>query len=132
LGFEERLSSYVNAGANVDEHMLKTGFRWDFLLYSSMPVLLGWYVIFRKRIYTRTYALLLGTYMYANAFWIMIIRAPYSNRFAYLSWFLYPIALAYPMLVMPVWKKAPGLIIGIIMLGHMAFSIFMLYMTGRY
>lgn len=132
LGFEERLSSYVNAGGNVEEHILKTGFRWDFLLYSSMPVFLGWFVIFKKRIYTRTYALLLGTYMYANAFWIMIIRAPYSNRFAYLSWFLYPIALAYPMLVMPVWKKAPGLIIGIIMLGHMAFSILMWYMTGRY
>ena len=84
LGFDERLNSYITADT-VDDLVVKDVFRWDFLLYSSMPVVLGWYVIFRRRIYTKTYALLLGTYMYANAFWIMVIRAAFSNRFAYLS-----------------------------------------------
>ena len=131
LGFEERLSSYTDVG-NVDNPLVKTGFRWDFLLYSSMPIVLGWWIIFRKRIYTRTYAFLLGIYMYANAFWIMVIRAPYSNRFAYLSWFLYPIVLGYPMLVMPLWKNSPGLKVGIILLVHLAFTILMWFTTGRY
>jgi len=123
LGIEERLSSYLAGPGNVEDHISRTGFRWDFLLYSSMPIILGWWVIFKRKIYTDSYALLLGTYIYANIFWLMVIRAPYSNRFAYLSWFLYPIVLAYPMLIMPVWKKAPGLKLSIIMIGHLAFTI---------
>lgn len=131
LGFDDRLNTYIT-GETVDDLVVKDVFRWDFLLYSSMPVVLGWYVIFRRRIYTKTYAILLGTYMYANAFWVIVIRAAFSNRFAYLSWFLYPIVLAYPMLVMPVWKDKPGLKVGIIMVGHLAFTILMWYLTGRF
>ena len=131
LGFDERLNTYIT-GETVEDLVVKDVFRWDFLLYSAMPVVLGWYVIFRRRIYTKTYAILLGTYIYANAFWVMVIRAAFSNRFAYLSWFLYPIVLAYPMLAMPVWKDKPGLKVGIIMVGHMAFTILMWYLTGRY
>jgi hypothetical protein len=127
LGIEQRLSTYLAGPGNIEDHITRTGFRWDFLLYSSMPIVLGWWVIFKRKIYTRSYALLLGTYIYANIFWLMVIRAPYSNRFAYLSWFLYPIVLAYPMLVMPVWKKAPGFKLGIIMVGHLAFTLFMAY-----
>ena len=131
LGFDERFNSYIT-GESVEEAVVRDVFRWDFLLYSSMPVVLGWYVIFRRKIYTKTYAILLGTYMYANAFWVMVIRAAFSNRFAYLSWFLYPIVLAYPMLVMPVWKDKPGLKVGIILVGHLAFTILMWYLTGRF
>ncbi|MBR5074870.1 MAG: EpsG family protein [Bacteroidales bacterium] len=131
LGFDDRLNNYIS-GETVDDLVVKDVFRWDFLLYSAMPVVLGWYVIFRRRIYTRTYSILLGTYIYANAFWVMVIRAAFSNRFAYLSWCIYPIVLAYPMLVMPVWKDKPGLKLGIIMVGHMAFTIFMWYWKGQY
>ena len=131
LGFDDRLNTYIS-GDTVDDLVVKDVFRWDFLLYSAMPIVLGWYVIFRRRIYTKTYAILLGTYIYANAFWVMVIRAAFSNRFAYLSWFLYPIVLAYPMLVMPVWKDKPGLKVGIIMVGHLAFTILMWYLTGRF
>ena len=131
LGFDERFNTYIT-GDTVDEAVVRDVFRWDFLLYSSMPVVLGWYVIFRRKIYTKTYAILLGTYIYANAFWVMVIRAAFSNRFAYLSWFLYPVVLAYPMLVMPVWKDKPGLKVGIILVGHLAFTILMWYLTGRY
>ena len=131
LGFDERLNSYIS-GDTVEDLVVKDVFRWDFLLYSMAPIALGWYVIFRLRIYTRTYAILLGTYIYANAFWVMVIRAAFSNRFAYLSWCLYPIVLAYPMLVMPVWKDKPGLKLGLIMVGHLAFTIVMWYLTGRF
>lgn len=130
LGIEQRLSAYLAGPGNVEEHIARTGFRWDFILYSSMPIILGWWVIFKKRIYTDSYALLLGTYIYANIFWLMVIRAPYSNRFAYLSWFLYPIVLAYPMLTMPVWKTAPGVKLGIIMVGHLAFTLLMAFVYG--
>lgn len=126
IGFDERLSDYITA--DVDEGMFsRTGFRWDFLLYSSVPIILGYYLIFKKRVFDRTYLLLLGTYMFANAFWIMVIRAEYSNRFAYLSWFLYPIVLCYPLLRLKIWPKTQGQKTAIIMAGHLAFTLFMMF-----
>ena len=34
----------------------------------------------------------------------MVIRSSFSNRFAYLSWFIYPVVMAYPLLRMNIWK----------------------------
>ena len=128
LGFDDRLG-YINA--DVDDDMFsRTGFRWDFVLYSIVPIVLGWYVILRKHIYNRTYLLFLGTYILANAFWIMIITAEYSNRFAYLSWFLYPIVLAYPLVKFPIWKNKQGRNVALIMMAHFAFT-FGLFLIGK-
>lgn len=107
LGFDDRMDSYISGQEDEEEMSLfsQTGFRWDFLLYSAMPIWLGWYLVFKRKIYNSTYMLLLGTYIYSNAFWVMVIRAAYSNRFAYLSWFLYPIVLAYPLVKFEIWPK---------------------------
>lgn len=126
LGFDERLSDYFN-GANDLETMKgfsSTGFRWDFLLYSALPVLLGIYVVFIKKLYNRFYHILLNTYILANAFWIIVIQASFSNRFAYLSWFLYPLVLAYPLLKFPLWENQ-GKIVGLVLCGHIGFTYFM-------
>lgn len=129
LGFDDRLSDYILV--EVDESVFsRVGFRWDFLLYSAMPVLLGWYIIFRKRVYDKVFILLLGTYILANAFWIMIIRAEYSNRFAYLSWFLYPVVLAYPLVKLKIWPKSQGQKTASIMIAHLAFTFFMVFILG--
>lgn len=122
LGLDARLEGYLSGSSNYMSK-LKEGFRWDFLLYSFIPVLMGWYAIFRLKIYTRTYAILLGTYIYANAFWIMVIRAPYSNRFAYLSWCIYPMVLAYPMFELPFWKDKPGMKASMVLAGHFLFTL---------
>ena len=66
--------------------------------------------------------------MYANAFWIMVIRAEFSNRFAYLSWFLYPIVLAYPLLKLKIWPKTQGNKTAVIMAGHLAFTLLMVFL----
>ena len=108
LGFDDRLGQNLQSGADVVDSWgveMESRFRWDFLIYSSMPIILGWYTIFKRKFYNNTYLILLGTYMYANAFWVILIRSLFSNRFAYLSWFLYPIVLAYPLLNFPVFKK---------------------------
>ena len=120
LGFDDRLDAYILSQEDENTMALfsRTGFRWDFLLYSVIPIAVGWYIIFKKKVYDKTYLLLLGTYMYSNAFWIMIIRAAYSNRFAYLSWFIYPIVLAYPFLKLPVWKNSQGQKTGIALIGQ--------------
>lgn len=118
LGFDNRMDSY--SVIDLNESFSSTGFRWDFLLYSAMPVLLTLYV--HKRVEKsggykedgsttladansmRVFNILSGTYILANVFWILVISANFSNRFAYLSWFLYPIVLAYGFLRLHLWK----------------------------
>lgn len=102
LGFDDRMSSY-----NTNEYassFSKSGFRWDFLFYSMFPILMGWYVCVKKKIKDDWYRTLCVTYCLCNAFWVMVIRAAFSNRFAYLSWFMYPIIIAYPLINLPVWE----------------------------
>ena len=133
LGFDDRMKDYLT-GAEMENTMKQfsqTGFRWDFLLYSAMPIWLGWYVIFKRKIVVdMNYILLLGVYIYSNAFWVMVIRASFSNRFAYLSWFIYPFVLAYPLLKFPIWKKKQGLRTGLILLAHFGFT-FVMWLIGK-
>jgi hypothetical protein len=124
LGFDDRLTSYVvNTGEYAKEY--KAGFRLDFLLYGAMPIWLAYYVLIKRKIKDRTYSLLANTYIYANSFWVMMMQASYSNRFAYLSWFMLPVVLAYPCLRMDVWGNKQGARAATIMLLHTAFTFFM-------
>lgn len=75
----------------------KTGFRWDFVLYSSLPIILASWTSFFGKPVDKTYDFLINTYILTNAFWVLINQIAYSNRFAYLSWFMMPIVLAYPL-----------------------------------
>lgn len=121
LGFDDRFSSYA-MGAVDTSKFSHTGFRWDFLIYSMMPIVLGYYTVIKRGIYDRTYLILLNTYTLANAFWVMVIRANYTNRFAYLSWFMYPIVLAYPLLTLDIWGPEQGKRLAQIMLAQVAFT----------
>lgn len=105
LGFDDRMSEYLNNQENVNKmaQFSQTGFRFDFLLYSAMPVLMTWYVTIKRRFEDKTYNIIAITYILANSFWIMVIRASFSNRFAYLSWFIYPLVIAYPLLNFKIW-----------------------------
>lgn len=42
------------------------------------------------------YARLVNTYLITNALWVLVINTAFSNRFAYLSWFMMPWILLYP------------------------------------
>jgi hypothetical protein len=126
LGFDDRLSSYV-AQAEDYANEYKSGFRPDFLLYGAMPIWLAYYVLVKRKIQDRTYSLIANTYIYANSFWVMMMQVSYSNRFAYLSWFMLPIVLAYPCLRMNVWNQKQGVRAATIMLLHTAFTVFMLF-----
>jgi len=81
-----------------------TGFRWDFIIYSSVPILMGFYIVIKRGIRDEFYALILNTYILSNAIWVLIIRANYSDRFAYLSWFLFPLVIIYPVLKFKLWN----------------------------
>ena len=123
LGFDDRMDKYMSG--QYDEEFENTGFRWDFLLYSAMPIILGYAIVIKKGIQDKTYLLLLNTYTLSNAFWVMMIRANYSNRFAYLSWFIYPVVLAYPLLRLNVWGADQGRRLRLIMYAQVGFTWFM-------
>lgn len=106
LGFDDRMSQYssTNATEQSQSQFTQTGFRWDFLFYSMFPVVFTWYLTQRRRFNDSAFNIIANTYILCNAFWIMVIRSSFSNRFAYLSWFIYPIVIAYPLLRMNIWK----------------------------
>ena len=93
--------------ANKDEHGASylltegdaayiTGFRLDFILYSSAPVLLGYISIFKRGFINNTYSFIWRTYLLTNSVWLLCMYASYTNRIAYLSWGFYPFVLLYP------------------------------------
>lgn len=81
------------------------GWRLDFIIYSVLPILLAWYVIYKRKISDKAYNLIVMTYLYTNAAWLMIISIPFSNRFAYISWCLYPFLICYPLLKMRLCRR---------------------------
>lgn len=125
LGFDERTSYFTDTDeSSLSSDFSSTGFRFDFLLYSAMPVLMTWYVAVKRKFKDSTFNLIANTYILSNAFWVMVIRATFSNRFAYLSWFLYPIVIAYPLLRMNIWEDQDRKTV-LILLAYSGFTLFM-------
>ena len=124
LGFEERTAGYLTGGDQFQEQFSSTGFRWDFLLYSFIPVYAGYFYIVNMKIKDKLYYSLFGTFAIANAIWILVIRANFSNRFAYLSWFLMAIVIFYPLYKYKMFKNQYT-IAALIMLAYFGFTFFM-------
>jgi hypothetical protein len=124
LGFgDDRFSAYLTA--NVEEgKFASTGFRYDFLLYSLAPIILSIFYKFKSGYESVIYDRILHTYIIANAFWVMIIRANFSNRFAYLSWFLMAAVVIYPLLDKNIWSNQFKKI-GIVILAYYSFTYLM-------
>ena len=131
FGLDQRMMHYMTLEktSETEAAIAAAGFRWDFLIYSFMPILMGWYCIFKKKICDLNYHLLLGTYIYSNAVWVILIRIPYSNRFAYLSWFLYAIVLTYPLFKFHIWRNQ-GRKAAMIMMAHVSFTFLMYFYSG--
>ena len=123
LGFDDRVS-YLTEGNVNDDDFSSTGFRWDFLLYSATAVFAGWYFIVKKGFEDKIYYWLFNTYVFANAFWILVIRANFSNRFAYLSWFMMALVIVYPFLKMELMKNQHK-VFAKVMLIYFAFTFLM-------
>lgn len=126
LGFgdDTRAEDYLTKGNVYNDQFAYTGFRWDFLFYSSFAAFAGWYFIFKKKVTDTFYIHLWGTYMIANAFWILVIRANFSNRFAYLSWFLMAPVIAYPLLRYKLFPNQYS-VVGVVIAVYYLFTYFM-------
>ena len=123
IGLDQRMSTYSSVSERTMTKFSHIGFRWDFLLYSSMPIVLAWFARYRG-IINKTFYFLANTYIIANSFWVLVCRVAYSNRFAYLSWFLYALVIAYGVVRVPIWEKQDKNA-GWILLGHSAFTMIM-------
>lgn len=120
---ESDKANYLTDNSNA-ESFSSTGFRWDFLLYSATGVFAGWYYIYKIKFNETFYAQLFNTFLFANALWILVIRASFSNRFAYLSWFLLAVIILYPLLKESMVKNQFQKI-GLILFVYYAFTYFM-------
>ncbi len=106
LGGDDRLSDYLTATTDASNYIQVTGtFRWDFLAYSAIGVAVGYYFIFRCNYRDKFYHWIYNTYLATNAFWILVIRAMFSNRFAQISWFILPLVLIYPFMRERFWSN---------------------------
>lgn len=115
---EDRLAGYLVGDASLVKEIkyVKVGFRWDFILYSGFGIFAGYYFLIKQKLQDEFYRVLYGTYIIANAFWILVIRANFSNRFAYLSWFLMGLVIIYPLLKYQYFKKQHAVLGSIIVI----------------
>ncbi|WP_308991951.1 EpsG family protein [Mariniflexile litorale] len=121
----EKLSGYLATKPSAEDYS-SIGFRYDFLLYSAAPVFAGYYFVIKRNFNDVIYKRILHTYLICNAMWIMVITASFSNRFAYLSWFLMGIVIIYPYLKEVFWENQ-FYRIGIVTLLYFGFTYFMSY-----
>jgi len=135
LGFDDRMQDYFREEYYNYGEFSSTGFRWDFLLYSSVPVALVWYIS-KKNENTilesnrevadyksmRAWNIIAVTYILSNSFWVMVNRAAFSNRFAYLSWFMYPLVIAYAMIRLHLWESQDRKA-ALVLLAHVGFTL---------
>ena len=126
----ERTVGYLSDTDEFSEQFSSTGFRWDFLLYSMSGVYAVWYFIIKQKYEDKTYSLICNTYLIANSFWILVIRASFSNRFAYLSWFLLGIVIIYPFLKRKFFSEQ-HILMGRLIFVYFAFTYIMNILKGN-
>ena len=125
FGFGGDRLSYLTDDRFVDQ-FAKIGFRWDFLIYSAAAVFAGYYFIFKKNFNDKLYHQLFNIYVTANAFWILVIRSSFSNRFAYLSWFLMAVIIFYPFFKKQFFKQQQK-VLAYTVLVYYGFTYFMTF-----
>ena len=104
VGSDNRLEKYVT-GKN---ETYKAGFKVNFLIYSIAPILYGLKV--KSKINSPFYNRMLSLYIVVNAVWLLVIRIAFTDRFAYLSWFLIPFIFFYPLSVGKIFKAQNAVI----------------------
>ena len=115
---DEKSKQYLgDYEAAAEEIVLKVGFRWDFLIYSGFGVFAIWFFMIKKKYQDPIYLKIAHLYLTINAFWILVIRANYSNRIAYLSWFMLGLVIIYPLLKVQFFKNQ-HVVVGVTIFGY--------------
>lgn len=120
---DEGGAGYLMPDENGD-HIYITGFRLDFILYSSIPIVVYQLLNMQYKIKSERYIFIMNLYMLINSVWMLCMYANFTNRIAYLSWFILPIALVYPLLRLETINNKT-FYLNTIVIGHLAFTLFM-------
>lgn len=123
---DEQGAGYLSGSGGFVRTDILGGFRIDFILYSAVPIIIGWIAVFNKKIHSRTYSFFLSLYTLINSVWLLCIYAEFTNRIAYLSWLMLPVVLIYPFLKER-WGQSQYKTFHWVALGHLAFTLFMQY-----
>lgn len=117
--------NFYNLFTDKHDHVFQRGYRLDFILYSGTAILLGYYYL-KKGVKDKFYTRLLNTYIVSNTVWLVFIYAAFTNRIAYLSWFLIPIIILYPLLTQPLVQKQNKFIAYLILI-NFTISVFLFF-----
>lgn len=115
---------YTLAGSRDSEFSGKLGFRYDFIIYSSVPIIIGYIGLFKKKIISENYQFLLNLYLIVNGIWLLCMYANFTNRIAGLSWGMYPVLIIYPFLKEK-WNNNQYKTLYKVVIGHLSFTLFM-------
>lgn len=107
-----------------------SGFRPDFILYSAIPIFIGYYLINTKKIKDKTYHFLWCVYTLTNCVFLLCTYGSFINRIAYLSWLMLPFVLLYPFTNI-MWSKQQGDYLRYVVFGHLGFTLFMNFIYGN-
>lgn len=91
---DERGAGYL---LNENEEFVSR-FRPDFVFYSALPILLGYWVLFKTNYQSAVYNHIFSTYLLSNSVWMLCMYVQFNNRIAYLSWLMIPFVIIYPFL----------------------------------
>lgn len=95
-GLDDRIGDMANdEGVNSEYNM---SFRFDFVVYSLVPAIFAKYNMKYMKEESVIYSKIYRMYVLNNAAWLLLMRIPYTDRVAYLSWFMIPFLLMYPVL----------------------------------
>ena len=118
---DEHGASYLVAGR---KDAAVSGFRPDFILYSAIPIFIGYYLITKRYIQSKYYNFLWCTYTLTNCVFLLCTYGSFINRIAYLSWLMYPFVLLYPF-VNAYWSNRQSRYLRYVVYGHLGFTLFM-------
>ncbi len=121
---DDRAAGYLNGTFEENDATFShTGYRFDFVFYSFVPIYIAYKAITDGIVKSKLYMRLFTVYIICNAFWLFTIYIPYNNRFAYLSWFLYPYLIGIPFLTDGKWCTTSN--IHLLILLNFSFTLIM-------
>lgn len=106
-----------------EDVMEKSGFRLDFLIYTAIPVFVGWWVLIKKGIKSDIYDLYFRLYLFVSGVWCLCIYAAFTNRIAYLAWQILPLVSIYPFLNMDIRDKGQFKKLNLLVFVYLGFTI---------
>ena len=122
-------------GSMTDEHgagylmgssegvMRKSGFRYDFVIYSFIQIVIGWWARKKNPNMSTSYTFFYNIYLFVNAIWLLCIYAPFTNRIAYLSWQLLPLISIFPFFNMNLHSSGQYRILNRVVIVYLLFTL---------